>query len=192
MEIYQENQEFENIVINEEIIENIKYVDCSFINCKFHDLTLKQISFVQCHFVHCDFINVESVASKVQYCSFEACNFVGIQWHTFTSGKGMRLFKEFKHNFLKYNSFLAVDLKKIDLSYNTMMECLFEACELEGTIFEHIKFEQSIFVHNNLKCASFKGAQGYHIDIMNNKLKHAKFSLPEAIVLLESLDILLD
>lgn len=55
--------------------------------------------------------------------------------------------------------------------------------------FRNTDFEKSIFSKTNLYKVNFKGAKNYYIDIKNNNIKKAKFSLPEALSLLDTLDI---
>lgn len=44
----------------------------------------------------------------------------------------------------------------------------------------------------NMPKADFRGARGYAIDIKNNNLEGAKFSYPEVVSLLSSIDIIID
>ncbi len=70
-----------------------------------------------------------------------------------------------------------VDFTETDLSHS----------DLKGT-----DFEKSRFFKTNLAYADFKGARNYYIDARVNTLKQTKFSLPEALSLLNGLDIILD
>lgn len=58
--------------------------------------------------------------------------------------------------------------------------------------FKNTDFEKSRFFKTNLSYADFKGAKNYFIDTKNNTLKKTRFSLPEALSLLNTLDIILD
>jgi uncharacterized protein YjbI with pentapeptide repeats len=58
--------------------------------------------------------------------------------------------------------------------------------------FKNTDFEKSRFFKTNLTGADFKGAINYSIDVKNNIIKNARFSLPEALSLLSSLEIILD
>jgi uncharacterized protein YjbI with pentapeptide repeats len=52
-------------------------------------------------------------------------------------------------------------------------------------------FSEGRFLHTNLTEADFTGAAHYAIDATTNTLSKTKFSLPEAMSLLYSLDIVL-
>jgi fluoroquinolone resistance protein len=61
-------------------------------------------------------------------------------------------------------------------------------CRFYGTLTD---FSNSRFQHTNLTEADFTGATNYAIAASLNTLKKTKFSLPEAMSLLYSLDIIL-
>jgi fluoroquinolone resistance protein len=50
-------------------------------------------------------------------------------------------------------------------------------------------FEKSQFIHTKLYAADFTEAQSYSIDPTQNDIRKAKFSLPDAIHLLDGFDI---
>ena len=64
--------------------------------------------------------------------------------------------------------------------------------DLTGGVFTGTDFEGSRFFKTNLTNADFKGARNYMIDARNNTLKKTKFSLPEALSLLNGLDIIIE
>ena len=47
----------------------------------------------------------------------------------------------------------------------------------------------TLFHNCDLSRSDFSGALNYSIDVRTNQVKQAKFSLPEAIALLQALDI---
>lgn len=69
-----------------------------------------------------------------------------------------------------------VDLSEVDL---TEANCT-------DTDFSTARFQQT-----NLTKANLKGASNYAIDVNQNTIKQARFSLPEAVSLLKGLDIVL-
>ena len=64
--------------------------------------------------------------------------------------------------------------------------------DLSDGDFKNTDFEKSLFFKANLTDADFRGASNYSIDIKTNILKRTRFSLPEALSLLESLDIIIE
>lgn len=72
------------------------------------------------------------------------------------------------------------------------IEVDFTEADLNHGDFQYTDFEKSIFFKTNLSCTNFQQAKNYLIDVRNNTLKKARFSLPEALSLLFSLDIVID
>ena len=80
--------------------------------------------------------------------------------------------------------FAGLDLKKQVIEGISFYNCTFENCN-----FSLSDFTRSTFKETNLRCANFINACNYCIDFSYNSIEGAKFSLPEAISLLNSLDI---
>jgi uncharacterized protein YjbI with pentapeptide repeats len=67
----------------------------------------------------------------------------------------------------------------------------FNEADLTRGVFTRTDFLNSVFSSTNLTQADFRKAFNYGIDFNFNILKKAQFSLPEAMSLLTSLDIIL-
>ena len=85
--------------------------------------------------------------------------------------------------------FSDLDLK--DIKFNN---CQITDCDFFNTNLKHAKFndcdlKESRFQNANLSFASFETAKNYSIDPNQNILKKTKFSIPEVIGLLDTLDI---
>jgi len=65
----------------------------------------------------------------------------------------------------------------------------FREAVLSRANFKLTDFEKSQFVHTKLCAADFTEAHSYSIDPTQNDIKKAKFSLPDAIHLLDGFDI---
>jgi uncharacterized protein YjbI with pentapeptide repeats len=68
----------------------------------------------------------------------------------------------------------------------------FTEADLTESNFEGTNFDQSKFLKSNLTKVSFKKAYNYWIDIHNTIIKKARFSMPEAMSLLQSLDVTIE
>ncbi len=64
--------------------------------------------------------------------------------------------------------------------------------DLSGCNFSESDFSGSLFQNTNLTSANLTKCTGYKIDPQKNRIKNAKFSLPEAMELLEAFEIQLD
>ena len=65
----------------------------------------------------------------------------------------------------------------------------FSDCNLTEADFAGTDLESARFSNCDLTLANFKEARNYYIDIQHNKVKKTKFSLPEALRLLDAFDI---
>jgi len=86
-------------------------------------------------------------------------------------------------------NFTAMQLKEMQMVECIIKECHFAECNLEKSNFTRSNLEGSLFHHSNLLEANFSEATNYQIDPLNNAVKGAKFSTPEALSLLGSLGI---
>ena len=71
-------------------------------------------------------------------------------------------------------------------------EVRFYETDMSDGIFTDTDFQGSTFFKTNLSRADFRRAKNYTIDLRNNVLKNACFSLPDVLSLLYSLDILIE
>ena len=93
---------------------------------------------------------------------------------------------------INYSNFKLLKLPKVKIMGCEAKEVDFIETDLTGGDFKNTDFEKSRFFKANLTEADFKGARNYFIDVKNTTLKQTRFSLPEAMVLLNSLDIIIE
>ena len=93
---------------------------------------------------------------------------------------------------INYSNFNHLKIPKTKLVKCEAKEVEFIETDLSNGDFTNTDFENSRFFKANLSGANFKGAINYFIDVNNNTLKKTRFSLPEALVLLDSLDVIID
>jgi uncharacterized protein YjbI with pentapeptide repeats len=84
-----------------------------------------------------------------------------------------------------------LNLKGIQIAYCTAHDVDFEDANLTQADCTYTDFADSRFSRTNLTEANFEHATHYAISALHNTLKKTRFSLPEAISLLNSLDIIL-
>ena len=71
------------------------------------------------------------------------------------------------------------------------MDVDFREADLSHSDFGGTDLSESLFRHTDLTEADLSRARNYHIDPSENVLRQARFSLPEAMSLLHSMDIVL-
>jgi uncharacterized protein YjbI with pentapeptide repeats len=188
-----DNQTLSDIRIQNDSTENAEYTDCIFNNCKFDGVKFVNYSFIECKFYNCVFRNVKFEQSEMRSCSFYDSLLMGINWNELiiNRGKSLSLFpiETISNCVLRYSSFFQYSLAKMNFDGSTFEDCIFQECDLSKSTFKYAIFKKSSFSKCDLTCADFRDANGYSIDINTNKLKQARFSYPDVVNLLYSLDI---
>lgn len=127
----------------------------------------------------------EVVADKV---IFEGGKMIGINWTDVSAFHHV----SFKRCNLNYGNFSGQGLKKLTLIDCVARDVDFSESNLTEANLQRTDFSGSQFRETNLTKSDLRGAQNYGINPLNNKLRQARFSLPEAMLLLRGLEIILE
>jgi uncharacterized protein YjbI with pentapeptide repeats len=92
---------------------------------------------------------------------------------------------------LNYSTFIGLALKRIVIRECMAIDVDFREADLTEADLTHTDFTDSLFIKTNLTEANLTHAKNYKINASLNVLKKTKVSLPEAMSLLHSLDIIL-
>ncbi|MEQ8155382.1 MAG: pentapeptide repeat-containing protein [Clostridiaceae bacterium] len=190
---YFEDEKINNLKLRNETISDTKYIDCEFYNCDFIDVEVDNCLFKDCKFYNCTMNNVTFKYTSMKNAILDNSAFIGINWNTLKGDS--RTFEPIysaKECFFKYNNFILMNLNKFKFSGSNFQESFFEECDLRETDFKDVRFQNTQFTQCNMTKADFRGATGYVIDIQSNKLKKARFSLPDVLTLLDSIEVLID
>lgn len=185
-----DNQRIEDLICEEEYVESLRYIECTFYNCQFLDTKMKNCNFDNCKFINCTFRNLQFEVCRFLNCAFTECNLIGINWAEI-QGRSAIFFpaKFMKECVIKYNNFMDMQLISFDFSGSTIHDTYFQECDLTKANFKNVNFSNSLFQNCDLKEADFREAHNYSIDISSNNIKRAKFSYPDVVNLLSTLDI---
>ncbi len=187
---YYENKTFEDLNMEYEQLEDYKLNNCIFKNCNFEECVLVNCSITECKFINCKIVSPKAEFSQVKQTEFDKCNLIGINWHDLQpAGNITDSIAKLNECIIKYNSFIDINFKKFNFSFNNIQDSVFEECNLVESSFKECKLELTQFAECDLRKADFQGATGYQISLTTNKLKDAKFSYPEVINLLSELSI---
>jgi fluoroquinolone resistance protein len=113
---------------------------------------------------------------------------MGVDWTKTEDLRGL----DFSGCQINYSNFRMLKIPKTQLIACEAKEVDFTEADLNQSDFQRTDFENSVFFKTNLSQVDFRGAKNYYIDVKNNVIKKARFSLPEAMFLLKSLDITID
>lgn len=180
-------QEFVDLVITGEMVIGREFEDCRFERCRFVESGFEGCTLVDCTFEGCELSGMQLTGSTVVGTRFVQCKLMGVDWTRAASLGAL----QFERCNLSYSLFNSLNLKKLRMARCVCKECDFEGADLTNADFEGTDLEKSVFARTNLTNAGFRGARNYSIDLRNNTVKRTKFSLPEAVSLLNSFDIVL-
>ena len=186
------DQIIEKVHLEQDEILRGNYTDCIFVQCSFEAVVLNNCRFSSCIFQECN-LNLAQIAK----CSFPSTRFeksklMGINWTQgdwSTSGFGNLV--GFFDCVISHSTFIGLELKRIQMKNCIANEVDFRDADLSYVDFGGTDLARSIFGNTNLTKADLSQARNYAIDPSNNILKKAKFSMPEAMALLYSMDIVL-
>ncbi|WP_199100113.1 pentapeptide repeat-containing protein [Dyella sp. ASV21] len=184
---------FEDMQANGGTLDGIRFRDCRFVRCQFSEATLAQCRFSDCEFRECNLSLAKLTGSGFDGSRFSDCKMVGIDW-TRAYWPRVRTAKAlaFHRCVLNDSSFFGLDLRECVLTECRAVDVDFTDANCEAADFQGSDLRDSVFARTRLVGANFLDAQSYRIDLFNNDIRRARFSLPEAVALLDGLDIELE
>ena len=187
-EFYSESIEKMDFSQNEIIAH--KYDQCIFTRCNFSKTIFRACNFYDCEFRNCDLSLIKVTACTFSNNLVEDSKAIGINWAEILTPT-VKIYNpvEFVKSNINYSIFQGLDLREIQIVECQAKEVNFEDTDLSMADLSYSDFSNSVFRRTNLKKANLTGALNYNIDIFVNNVEKTKFSLPEAIGLLNSLDI---
>lgn len=182
------SEEFSELSSEKESIKSRRFEDCEFNSCLFVDCRFEKCSFIKCTFNGCVLSAIIPVDSRFIDVTFAKSKAVAIDWTKAQKLQGL----VFEGCQVDYSNFRLLNMPKIKMANCEAREVEFIETDLNGGDFRNTDFKGSRFLRADLSEADFRGARNYFIDVKNNTLRRARFSLPEALVLLEGLDVVID
>ncbi len=166
---------------------NRRFEECRFVDCRISASALRAGSFLRCSFEGCDLSGWNIEGLRFVDVAFKGSKLVGFQWSSVKPDPLTSV--RFEDCMLDYADFSRFQLKNGLLKACSLHEANFERSELQGADCRDSDFTGSTFISTNLEKADFRGARGYAIDARSNRIKGARFSLPDALGLLEALEV---
>ncbi len=156
-----------------------------FIEINLTEANLKSAMFIDCKLTGCNLSNVSMVNCVLRGVQFESCNLMGINWTEARAGSDY----SFSNCKLDYSVFQSMDLRGMKFDSCSIREAEFSGANLTKASFNDCQLSGTRFANVNIEKADFRRAKNYFIDPKFAKLKEAKFSFPEALVLLEAMGV---
>jgi fluoroquinolone resistance protein len=173
-------------------VSGINFENCLFTGCTFTKTAFTDCKFRECVFKECDLRLAELRGSTFLNTQFEQSNAAGIDWTISGWPKG-GLFTPvlFTACDISFSVFVGLNLRKVRIVRCVAKGANFTEADLTQADCTYTDFTESRFWHTNLTEANLSYATSYDIAASVNKLKKTKFSLPDAVRLLNDLDIIL-
>ncbi|SIO26962.1 pentapeptide repeat-containing protein [Halodesulfovibrio marinisediminis] len=180
-----ENEKFIGLDLLEEKIRDVSFFNCTFERCSFLYADLSLSSFDNCLFKHSNISLTKFQGTHFFDVQFKGCKLLGTDW-----GSLRGLFKAeftdcildsavFPKRNLQYFSFIRSTFNGASFIDTNLAHAVFDDCDLGGAL-----FDRAILTEADLSTAF-----NYSIDVSKNTITKAKFSLPEAIILLQNFNI---
>lgn len=189
-----QKKEFENKTFKKESCEgsDLKhklFSRVTFEHCDFSKADFSSSRFLDCRVINCNLSLIKLIGCRLQEVEFENCKLVGVD---FTQCNPMFLAIRFKKCLIGTSNFSGLELKNGVFHECTIRDTYFKASTLVSADFTQSDLDGSIFHNTNLSKANFVGAINYSINPLTNKLSKATFSKPEALSLLDPMDIIVE
>lgn len=184
------NQNIQDLDFSKEKLESKEFDNCIFIECNFSETTFFKCKFYECLFKSCNLSLVDFSQSSFFDTVFENSKAIGINW-TKANWPKVKLSSplQFYQCTLNYSSFFGLYIREIRIEECIAEEVDFREADCASANFKQTDFLNAQFMKTNLEKADFTDAIQYHIDVFSNSIKGAKFSVPEAMNLLNCLEI---
>ncbi|HEY45061.1 MAG TPA: pentapeptide repeat-containing protein [Anaerolineae bacterium] len=185
-------QVFKETRLKQSQLTSSEFYDCTFIYCSFAESVLNNCRFVHSTFKQCDLSLIQVPNSAFSAAKMEQSKIIGVDW-TLADWSSTRLGDPigFFMCDISHSTFIGLSLKGVQIRDCIASDVDFREADLSQADFAGTDLSESLFSKTNLTEADLSRARNYHIDPGQNILKQARFSLPEAMSLLYSLDIVL-
>lgn len=184
------DRKFEKQSLAGERIVAAEFSETTFVQCGFSESTFEGCRFSDCVFDRCDLNLVQFPDCALAGVTFRDTGLMGVDW---TRANWPRLGGGVRINFvdcvISQSTFIGLNLRELQLVRCTATDVDFREADLSRASFANTDLAESIFQNTDLTGADFSRARNYRIDPAQNKISRAKFSLPEALSLLYSMDI---
>jgi fluoroquinolone resistance protein len=186
------DQVFKEARLKQPQLTSSEFYDCTFVCCSFAESVFQTCRFVNCIFKQCDLSLIQLPSSVLSAIKMEESKIIGVDW-TLADWSSTRLGDpiSFYKCDISHSTFIGLSLRGIQIKDCIASNVDFRETDLSQANFADTDLSESLFSHTDLTEADLSRSRNYHIDPGQNVLKRARFSLPEAMSLLYSLDIVL-
>ncbi|HAF96645.1 MAG: hypothetical protein A2X34_01770 [Elusimicrobia bacterium GWC2_51_8] len=185
-----DNVVFEGLSLKGKTISSKQFYNCVFKGCDFTGTAFMSCKFSDCKFESCNLSLVKVTGSSFASADFKDSKLAGVNW-TAASWPRVKLpgLLQFVNCVISDSNFLGLSLRGARVTKCFARGADFREADLSCADLTHTDFTDSLFGKTNLTGADLTRARNYAIRVSDNRVKDAKFSMPEAMSLLYCLDI---
>lgn len=167
-------------------VADMEYDNCTFKNCNFANASLTGSRFYETAFVDCNLSNADLSGVSLQDVTFTDCIMPGLH---FDKCNTFGFAVSFRNCQLNHSVFYKMQLGKTSFAGSQLQRVDFTEATLKNVSLQHCDLLNAVFENTNLEKADLTNAKNYSIDPEINKIKGAKFSLPDVVGLLTVYEI---
>lgn len=179
---------FIKLELYNQTIKDILFEECVFDDCRFVGVKFEHSKFSDCTFNRCLLSAIDTLSCQFIHPKFIKCKVMGFDWTKIYRLKDLT----FNDCQINYSNFRMVKIPKTSMINCEAKETDFTETDLTESVFTGTDFTLARFFKTNLSRADFRKAKNYNIDVSCNIITQASFSLPEAMALLHSLNIVME
>jgi len=167
-------------------IKSKSFYNCTFTNCDFtgSDFSFSLLS--DCVFKDSNFSLIKLAETKIHNAHFIACKVLGVD---FTQVSKLIFKIGFRESQITKCTFALLDMNESEFIDCTIYQSDFYQSKLKKSNFSDSDLKDTIFENTDLTETDFCNAKNYSINPMTNKVKNAEFTMPDAICLLDALEV---
>lgn len=185
---FYKEQSFEKLNLKDQKYIHVEFYKCSFASCIFTKSLFENCVFEKCSFSGCDLSVAKFSGSSFIDVKFIDSKLIGIDWTLVQKPISVN----FTKCILNESTFYKMDLRSAEITECIAHNSDFENTNLTKADCRKTDFLNAKFSEADLSYADFTEAINYSINPNNTKIKKAKFSLPEAVSLLDAWDVYID
>ena len=172
------------------ILEAVTFLDCAFERCSLIGTIWQSCRFANSLFLECDLSLMRVPGSAFASTRFEESKLSGVNWTEAqwpVVGLGDPI--AFSRCGISHSTFLGLDLSQVRMRECVAVDVDFREADLRKADLRGCDLLKSMFQGANLSKADLRGARNYRIDAAETTISGARFTMPEALSLLYSLDV---
>jgi len=170
---------FEGLTAKDPSLAGAIISGCTFVHCDLTGASLKDSRLSDCHFESCELGMIDLTDADFSAVRFDTCRLVGVRFE-FLNQLPLAPDASFEGCDLSFCSFRNMDLTACSFVACRAWEAEFVGCQLKGVDFSGTDFARCTFARNHLSGADLRTARNYVLSPLDNNLRGARVSLPEA------------